>query len=205
MIINSQFRCEVCGLSFKEQNYATKLLIFSCPYCGTTLTGQKERKNFKIHKCKNLKSSYYLKNTKKLPKDITPSYKYKLHYIYREFNINFFKMNLYELSKRATDFNFKKFNAHIIELCLTYHVNLKLSTKQTVHTLKEVHGIDISHTMVANYTLTAIPVIKPFVNTFYYKPSKILSAYETYIKVKGIKHYVWIVIDACKKSILIKY
>ena len=199
-----QFRCKVCSLTFKEQNFATKPLVFRCPYCGTTLTEQKERKHFKIHKCKNLKCSYYLKNTKKLPKDITPSdkYKYKLHYIYREFNINFFKMNLYELPKRATSFNFKKFNPHIMGLCLTYHVNLKLSTRQTAHALKEVHGIDISHTMLANYALTATAVIKPFVDTFDYKPSKILSADETYIKVKGIKHYVWIVIDACKKSIL---
>ncbi|MCE2164008.1 DDE-type integrase/transposase/recombinase, partial [Streptococcus thermophilus] len=68
--------------------------------------------------------------------------------------------------------------------------------------LKEVHGIKISHRTIANYALTAAAVIKPFVDTYNYKPSKILSADETYIKVKGIKHYVWIVMDACKKSIL---
>ncbi|CAI3585249.1 DDE_Tnp_IS240 domain-containing protein [Clostridium neonatale] len=56
--------------------------------------------------------------------------------------------------------------------------------------------------MVANYALTAASVIKPFIDTFDYKPSKILAADETYIKVKGIKYYVWIVMDACKKSIL---
>ncbi len=111
-------------------------------------------------------------------------------------------MDLYEISKRATGFSFKKFNPHIMGLCLTYHVNLKLSTKQTAHALKEVHGIKISHTMVANYALTAVAVIKPFVDTFDYKPSKILLADETYIKVKGIKHYVWIVMYACKKPIL---
>lgn len=87
-------------------------------------------------------------------------------------------------------------------LCLTYHVNLKLSTRQTAHALKEVHGIKISHTMVANYAMTAATIIKPFVDTFDYAPTKILSADETYIKVKGIKHYVWIIMDACKKSIL---
>ena len=56
--------------------------------------------------------------------------------------------------------------------------------------------------MVSNYALTAAAVIKPFVDTFDYKPSKILSADETYIKVKGAKYYIWIVMDACKKSIL---
>jgi transposase-like protein len=87
-------------------------------------------------------------------------------------------------------------------LCLTYHVNLKLSTRQTSHALEEVHGIKISHTMVASYAMTAAAVIKPFVDSFDYKPSNILSADETYIKVKGVKHYVWIIMDACKKSIL---
>ena len=199
-----QYQCKVCGLTFKENNFATTPLVFKCPYCGTTLTEKKERKHFRIHKCTNKKCSYYLRNLNKLPKTIKASdkYKYKLHYIYREFNINFFKVNLYTISKRATTLNFKKFNPHIMGLVLTYHVNLKLSTRQTAHALKEVHGIDISHTMVSNYALTAAAVIKPFVDTFDYKPSKILSADETYIKVKGVKNYVWIVMDACKKSIL---
>ena len=37
---------------------------------------------------------------------------------------------------------------------------------------------------------------------FDYKPSKILSTDESYIKLKGIKLYVWIVMDDCKKYIL---
>lgn len=201
---NGQFQCKVCGLTFKENNFATKPLVFKCPYCGSTLVEQKDRKHFNIHKCKNLKCSYYLKNLRKLPKNIKHSdkYKYKLHYIYREFKINFFKIDLHKLPKRATGFDFKKFSPHIMGLSLTYHVNLKLSIRQTSHALEEIHGIKISHTMVANYALTAAAVIKPFVDTFDYSPSKILAADETYIKVKGVRHYVWIVMDACKRSIL---
>ena len=75
-------------------------------------------------------------------------------------------------------------------IMLTYHVNCKIYTRQTAHVLEEVHRIKISHRTVANYALTAGAVIKPFVNTLDYKPSKILFADETYIKVKGIKHYV---------------
>ena len=99
--------------------------LFVLP-CGTTLTEQKQHKHFKIHKCNNSKCSYYQRNIKKLPKDLDPAhkYKYKLHYIYREFNINFFKMDLYPISKYATGFSFKKFNPHIMGLCLTYHVKL---------------------------------------------------------------------------------
>lgn len=199
-----QFKCKVCSLNFNEHNFATKSIVFTCPYCCSTLVGQKERTNFIIHKCKNSKCSYYLNNLSKLPKGLKASdkHKYKLHYIYREFTINFFKMDLYGLPKRATSFDFKKFNPHIMGLCLTYHVNLKLSTRQTAHALAEVHGIKISHSTIANYALTAAAVVKPFVDTFDYKPSNLLTADETYIKVKGIKHYVWIVMDACKKSII---
>lgn len=114
--------------------------------------------------------------------------------IYREFNINFFKIDLYPISKHATGFSFKKFSPNIMGLCLTYHINCKMSTRQIAHVLKEVHGIKISHRTVAN----AAAVIKPFVDTFDYKSSKILSADETYIKVKVVKHYVWIVMDTCK-------
>lgn len=53
--------------------------------------------------------------------------------------------------------------------------------------------------MVANYALTSAAVIKQFVDIFDYKPSKILSSDETYIKIKGIKYYVSIIMEACKK------
>ncbi|OPJ54560.1 DDE-type integrase/transposase/recombinase [Clostridium oryzae] len=199
-----QYQCKVCGQTFHQSNHGTKPVVFVCPYCGRTLDAKKDRKHFRVHKCVNPKCSYYLKNISKLPKDLPPAdkHKYKLHYIYREFTVDFFKMDLNSLPARAINFSFKKFNPHIMGLCLTYHVNLKLSTRQTAHALEEVHGIKISHTMVAHYATTAAAVIKPFVDSFNYKPSNILSADETYIKVKGIKHYVWFIMDTCKKSIL---
>jgi len=199
-----QYECKVCDEHFSETNIYNRPLSLRCPYCGNILVAKKDRKHFRIHKCVNNKCSYYRSNLAKIPKDLDDAdkHKYKLHYIYREFTIDFFKMDLHELPKNAINFKYKKFNAHIMGLCLTYHVNLRLSTRMTAHALEEVHGIKISHTMVANYAITAAAVIKPFTDTFDYKPSNILSADETYIKVKGIKHYVWIVMDACKKSIL---
>lgn len=201
---NGQFQCKVCGTTFNDRNRFSKPLILTCPYCGRTLEAVKHKKHFRIHKCRNLKCSYYLHNRLKVPKDCSHKglSNYKLHYIYREFTVDFFKMDLHGLPKRVMNFNFKKFNPHIMGLCLTYHVNLGLSTRKTAHALEEVHGIKISHTMVANYAMTAAAVIKPFTDTYDYKPANILSADETYIKVKGIKHFVWIIMDACKKSIL---
>ena len=53
-----------------KSNYASKPMVFIYPYCGTTLTEQKQRKHFKVHKCNNSKCSYYQRNIKKLPKDL---------------------------------------------------------------------------------------------------------------------------------------
>jgi transposase-like protein len=112
------------------------------------------------------------------------------------------KMDLNTLPKRAINFNFRKFNPHIMGLCLTYRVNLNLSTRKTADALRDIHGIKISHATVANYAITAAAVVKPFVDNYDYKPTKSLAADETYIKVKGIKNYVWFIMDTVKKSVL---
>jgi len=70
-------------------------------------------------------------------------------------------MVLNQLPKWATSFKYKKNNAYIMGLCLTYRVNLKLSLRQTVQALKEIHNIDVSHTMVNNYAKTAAVIIRP--------------------------------------------
>ena len=199
-----QYLCKVCNERFSETHYAEKPLVLKCPYCDHTLYHKKSRLHFKIHKCINKNCSYYLANLRKLPKDLKLSnhYKYKLHYIYREFTVDFFKMNLYELPSWATSFSFKKYNAHIMGLSLTYHVNLGLSLRKTAHALKEVHGITISHTMIANYTKTAAIIIKPFVDNYDYNPSHHLAADETYIKVRSLKGFVWFIMDTVSRSIL---
>ncbi len=87
-------------------------------------------------------------------------------------------------------------------LCLSYHVNLKLSLRQTAQAMRDIHNINISHTMVANYAKTAATIVKPFVEHYDYKPSNSLTADETYIKVRGLKGYVWFIMDAISRSIL---
>lgn len=199
-----QYKCCVCSTSFNTGEQHVKPIRIKCPHCNSTLSVVKERKFFRIHKCLNKRCGYYLQRKSTLPENLTQEekFEYKLHYIYREFTINFFDMALHSLPARATSFSFKKFNPHILGLVLTYHVNLSLSTRKTAHALEEIHGIKISHTTVANYAMTAAAVIKPFVDTYDYKPSNILSADETYIKKLGVKHYVWFIMDACKKSII---
>lgn len=202
-----QFLCKICNTKFYRQNYIDNSPTLCCPHCGKALELKKKRKLFNIHKCTNPNCSYYINSLKSLSQKDLEEYKenphkFKLHYIYREFKIDFFKIDLYSLPKNASSLVFRKFSPHIMGLCLTYLVNCGLSTRATSRVMREVHGVDISHTQIANYATTAAYCIKPFVDSYDYKPSNFMAADETYTKVKGSKRYVWFIIDAIKKSIL---
>lgn len=201
-----QLCCKVCATTFNpSENRFSKLHTLRCPYCSHSLEAKKNRKHFIIHKCINPKCSYYLHNKAKVPDDDVKNnekYKYKLHYIYREFTVDFFKMDLNTLPKNASSLKFRKNDAHIMSLCLTMHVNLGLSLRKTSQALKDLYGISISHQMVANYARTAAVVIKPFVDHFEYLQSGTMVADETYIKVRGVKGYIWLIMDAVSRSIL---
>ena len=89
-----------------------------------------------------------------------------------------------------------------MSLCLTLHVNLGLSLRKTSQAMKDLYNISISHQQIANYCKTASLCVKPFVDNYDYKPASTLTADETYIKVRGIKTYIWFIMDAASRSIL---
>ena len=202
-----QFSCKICSTNFSRHNWIDNPIELHCPHCGHALSLEKKRKLFNIHKCRNNNCSYYQNSLKALSKDDMDEYKsnpekFKLHYIYREFKINFFKVDLYSLPKNASTLQFRKFSPHIMGLALTYLINCGMSTRATARVLREVHGVKISHTQIANYATTAAYCVKPFVDSYDYKPTNYLAADETYTKVKGSRRYVWFIMDAIKKSIL---
>ena len=203
-----QIRCKVClNLhSPSEDNRFSKSHKLRCPHCSNILVPKKNRKHFVIHKCVNPKCQYYLHNLKKVDKkDLNEDYgknKYKLHYIYREFQIDFFKMDLNSLPKNASSLKFSKFGQNILGLCLSYKINLGLSLRKTAQALNDIHGIKISHQQVANYLKTAAVCIKPFVDNYNYDIGNVFTADETYIKIRGIKGYIWFIMDAISRSII---
>ncbi|MDD6155761.1 MAG: DDE-type integrase/transposase/recombinase [Lachnospiraceae bacterium] len=203
---NGQYQCKVCGQTFSSGEMVTTPIRLTCPHCGNTLVAKKDRKFFRIHKCVNPKCPYYLHNLKKVEqKDLDEDYgknKYKLHYIYREFTVDFFAMDLNSLPKNASSLKFAKHNAHVMSLCLTLHINLGLSLRKTSQALKDLYNISISHQQIANYCKTAAICIKPFVDNYDYKLGNEFTADETYIKVRGIKAYIWFIMDAASRSII---
>ena len=202
-----QLKCKVCSTNFSPaENRFAKSYSLRCPHCGRTLTAKKERKHFILHKCVNPKCPYYLHNLKKVDQaDLNEDYgknKYKLHYIYREFTIDFFSMDLNTLPKHASSLKFSKHNAHVMSLCLTLHVNLGLSLRKTSQALKDLYNIRISHQQIANYCKTAAVCVKPFVDNYPYVKNSVFTADETYIKIRGVRTYVWLVMNAATRSIL---
>ena len=154
----------------------------------------------------NPKCPYYLHNLKKVDKEhLQKPYgknEYKLHYIYREFTLDFFSMDLNSLPKNASSLKFSKFDSHVVSLCLTLHINLELSLRKTSQALKDLYNIRISHQQIANYCKTAAICVKPFVDNYDYQAGDIFTADETYIKIRGIKTYIWFIMDAAKRSII---
>jgi len=200
-----QFQCKICGQTFITGKRTIKPLKLKCPHCNHALSPIKHRKFFIIHKCISDKCSYYRHNLKSVDSETlekNEKFKHKLRYIYREFTVDFFSMDLDSLPKNASSLKFRKQNAHIMSLCLTFHVNLGLSLRKTSQALEDLYNIKVSHTMVANYCKTAALVIKPFVDHFDYEKSNTFIADETYIKVRGVKGYIWFIMDAASRSIL---
>lgn len=202
-----QLLCKVCDAKFSQQdNRFSKQHSLRCPHCRHSLVAKKDRKHFILHKCVNSKCPYYLHQLKKVEhKDLGVDYgknKYKLHYLYREFTIDFFRMDLNTLPKHASSLKYSKFDSHVMSLYLTIHVNLGLSLRKTSLALKDLFNISISHQQIANYCKSAAICIKPFVDNYDYQPGCTLTADETYIKIRGLKTYIWFIMDAASRSIL---
>ena len=77
-----------------------------------------------------------------------------------------------------------------------------LSLRKTKQALKDLYNISISHQTIANYCKTAAICVKPFVDNYDYSVGKVFTADETYIKIRGIKSYIWFIMDAAKRSII---
>ena len=199
-----QIVCKVCDTRFCPQNKFSKVMTLRCPHCQHALDPKKDRKHFIVHKCVNPKCPFYLHNLEKVdPKDLGGygKNKYKLHYIYRQFTVDFFKMDLDSLPDNAASFNFRKHSTHIMTLCLTFHVNLGLSLRKTSVAMKDFYNVPISHETIAGYARTAALLVKPFVDHYDYPTSDKYVGDETYTKVRGVKGYVWFIMDAVHRSI----
>lgn len=202
-----QLQCKVCSCLFSAKNRFLKEVVLRCPHCSNALEKIKERSDFDVFKCKYSKCSYYLGKLNALSKKEkkrleTDPQAFKLHYIYRQFRIEFVPLMKSSPVLPKVDLSRIYASPHTLGLILTYHVNYGLSARQTAALLKDVHGVSISHQSILNYENSVSVLLKPFVDYYPYELSDQFCGDETYIRVNGRWHYLFFFFDAVKKIIL---
>ena len=139
-----------------------------------------------------------LSNLRKVDKDdLKANYgknKYKLHYIYHEFTLDFFSMDLSTLPQNASPSN----SAGITPMSCPYALH-SMSTSAflcvKLHRLSKTCTTSVSPTSCK----TAAICVKPFVDLYPYEKGNVFTDDETYIKIRGVKTYVWLIMNAATR------
>jgi len=202
------FTCKCCKNFFTSSFEKVKSLSFKCPHCNLFLEKHKVKPSFILYKCKNDNCPFYIKSLNNLSSKEKEIYKsnpgkFKLRYIYRAFNISFESLNKDYLDFVSSDVDLSKIHnsPYVVALCLTYHINYGLSSRQTASILKDVHEIFISHQTVENYCNSVASIIHPVLEFYPYDFSNVFAADETYVHVSGKEHFVFFFFDSIKKII----
>lgn len=64
-----QYQCKVCTCLFSKKNRFLKEAVLKCPHCLKTLERIKERKDFRVYKCKNNACSFYKRKLNQMTKE----------------------------------------------------------------------------------------------------------------------------------------
>lgn len=202
-----QFQCKICNCNFSYKNRFSKAAIIKCPHCSKPLEKIKTRKDFFVFKCKNDTCSFYINkltnmssDERKLFKD--KPYKFKVRYIYREFNYDYEPLSKSSPVIPKVDISKIHSSPYTLGLILTYYANYGISARKTAGLMKDIHGVDISYQTVLNYVDSVSKLVKPFIDNYPYDLSDSFCGDETYLKIKGKWQYLFFFFDAVKKIIL---
>lgn len=129
----TQFECKVCSHIFAYNPNKINDVVLKCPHCRHTLTKRVSREDYDVYVCKNNNCKYYLNNLASLTLIDKEKYKenstlFKMHYIYRKFNIDLptLTKGYRTFVKQPVDLSKIYSSQYILGLCLTYHVNYGL-------------------------------------------------------------------------------
>jgi len=205
---NVQYFCKVCKKTFCETPKIT-VTKYYCPICRKPLYKWKNRLLVTIYKCGYDKCPRYIENKEKLSENERKIRKekpsqFKLRYIYREYKINLNEIFAKELKVPMEKLEKFQYSLSVIGLILTFHITLELSTRTTAYALKKIFGIKISHNTIARVAKVASVICHQFNLKNIPKVPGYQAGDETYIKVKGKHHYVWLAI-AKFRSIITAY
>lgn len=179
-----KYQCKHCKRQFTLEKPISKSKGYpKCPICHKATYIWHKYDTYLHFKCGNRKCNYSFK----LPIEFEPK-------LLKSFNFK-------------TKMSFKRFRhpANIILLALTLYFDGNSSTRAIKRILKAIYNLNVSHVTIWNWT-------KSFAGWFNYISNKIIPflnfnsdewhADETYVKIKGIDYYLWILLDSETRFII---
>ena len=126
---------------------------------------------------------------------------FTINYIYKEYHLSQEDIK-HSTPKNLGDKIFRIYHSEdVLGLALAFYVSFAISSRKTAFILQQVFKIPISYQTVLNYARAAAYYCHRF-NLQHKGPIDDVSAGdETYIKIRGKKHYIWFVISTQNKSI----
>lgn len=203
----NQFKCKICSALFSEKNKYSKDILLKCPHCDRALDNIKQRNKFDIYKCRNDDCSYYQDSLSALSKKERKLYdkqpfRFKLHYIYRQFHLKLSEVKDYGLIKAPVDLSRIHASPRLLGEILTFHVNYGLPAPKVAALIYDLHDIKISGQTVLNYAAASGALVHPITQDYPYDLSDQICGDETYIRVNGLWNYICYFFDAKNKIIL---
>lgn len=206
--LGSQVLCKICSRTTPtSQSRRESRSRYWCPHCGNALFRWKEDGICTAYKCPNKHCPVYEHNLGALTTEERAmraagnTSQFKLHYLFREYHFASEDLSAARPENAPVDLNRIHNNLHTVGLCLTFSVSLGLSARMTAQALKRIFDIPISHQTVINYINASANYLSAFVDANCPVPKTTCAADETYIKIEGITHYTWFIIEQNRSAI----
>lgn len=178
-----KYLCRKCNHQFSPDNPSEKKNYPKCPRCGKVTFLHHDYDYYSNYKCSNKKCRHSLFVPK--PLAISPTSMSTLF--------------------GKTDFKRMRYPIQTIISALSMFYLGKNSFRNIALILRITNGINVTHTTIANWCRNFAPMFHNF--TLELMPmldfnSDEWHADETVIKIQGVKHYIWFIIDSETRFIL---
>lgn len=202
----SQLKCKVCSNTFQLHKRFHNKVKYFCPYCLKALFVWKQRPKVTIYKCHNHKCSHRKskldrlnKNEKKIRKE--RSSQFKINYQYRDYHYSIGELKVAEPEKPKVDLRRIHNDMNVFALILSLHISYAVTARKTAHMLRNIWGVRVSYQTVLNYVQAAAYYCHKFNLKHKGHIDRINAGDETYVKIKGVWHYVWLFICSSSRKI----
>lgn len=202
----TQLKCKICSNTFQLKPRFKHKIKYLCPYCNKSLFLWKERDEAAIYKCGNKNCPHRISELNKLNPDEIKlrkerSSQFKINYQFREYHFQPCQLKIAQPLKPKVDLNRIHNDMNVFALILTLHISYAVTARKTAHMLRNIWNIKVSYQTVLNYVQIAAYYCHNFNQNHKGEIDTFLAGDETYVKVKGVWHYVWLFISTISHKI----